>query len=197
MGICSKITSNILANCDKPLVGGVKDKLVLVNLEDIEALTRNEDNPQIIEGVTLVEALIGFLLEGINNSIDAKTALVKKKYSNGWDHDIVFRIIDNSPEIKEQVEKLVGGRVVAFLENNFKGTDDKAAFEVYGSELGLIVKSVEADKSNADTQGGLVITLGCADEYKEPHMPASFFITDYTTTKAAFEALYTTEEEAP
>ena len=44
--ICGKIAANILKSCTDPLVQNIKDKIIILNLEDIETITRNNTNKQ-------------------------------------------------------------------------------------------------------------------------------------------------------
>jgi hypothetical protein len=191
MSNCGRITENILLNCDIPLVGGIKDIMKLINFSDIQGYTRNILNTQIIEGITLITSpqAQAYTVEGKNNSNDVKSTLVKKKYSEGYDHDLLYRVFTNGPDIKKQLEAKAKGRFVAVIENNFKGVNGEAAYEILGLELGLELVEMVSDKSDSETQGAYVLTMRTPELYKEPHLPATFFLTDYSTTKALFNAL--------
>jgi hypothetical protein len=191
MSNCGKLSSNILLNCSYPLVGGSKDILKLINSEDIDGVTRNADNPQIIEAINLVTSpsTQAFQIEGKNNSNDLRAALVKARYSEGYDHEVIFRIFTNGPEVKKQIEEMAKGSFVAVIENNFKGETGNAAFEIYGLDVGLELLEMETNKSDAETQGAYVLTLRTPELFKEPHLPATLFVTSYAATKAIFNAL--------
>jgi hypothetical protein len=188
---CAQISSDILVNCDYPLFTGVKDRLFLFNFSDFEdaTLTRNGVNTQIIEDIILASGAVGYTIEGQNNSIMPKQAFVKGTYSSKWDHEVGFIAWSLSPTVKDQVEKLGKGRVVAIVENNYKGDTGNAAYEIYGLDCGLILETAERDPNNQETDGGFQITLKSSERSKEPHLPASVFITDYATTKALVESL--------
>jgi hypothetical protein len=191
MSNCGKLSSNILLNCDYPLVGGTKDLLKLINFEDIDSVTRNASNPQIIEAITLVSSpqAQAYQIEGKNSSNDLRAALVKARYSEGYDHEVIFRIFTNGPEVKKQIEAMGKGTFVAVVENNFRGSTGNAAFEIYGLDVGLELVEMETNKSDAETQGAYVLTLRTPELYKEPHLPATFYVTSYAATKALFNAL--------
>ena len=191
MPTCGSISEDILINCAAPLVGGNKDRLVLMNQSDIEGLVRNVTNTQIIEGINLVAspAARAYQYEGKNNSIDSKTDLVKTRYSTNYDHQVIFRIFGDGPTIKQQVESLVTGKIVAILEKNYRGEDGEASFEIRGLDVGLEVTALTKDDSDAETQGAYVITLSSPEAFKEPHLPATLFLTDYATTRALVDAL--------
>lgn len=191
MANCGKISDDIFNNCDETLTGGVRDRLVLFNIDDIDDYDYNISNPQIIEAINLVTspATRGYVFEGQNNSIDDSSALVKGKYSVGYSHQIVFRIFGNGPEIKKQLEALAKGKTVAVIQNNFHGSTGSAAFELKGKEQGLEVTVMETNKSDADTQGAYVVTLATNPDRKEGHLPATVFDTNFETTRDMIDAL--------
>lgn len=192
-GNCGSITDDIFNNCDETLIGGVRDRLILFNKADLDngSYTRNVTNGQIIEGITLPSSpqARGYVFEGQNNSIDASTSLSKGRYSVGYLHRIVFRIFTNSPAVKEQLEAMAKGKVVAIIQNNFQGASGQASFELFGMEAGLEVLELTADKSDADTQGAYVVTLSTNEQFREGHLPATPFLTDFETTRDWIEAL--------
>lgn len=192
MELC-KISAGASANCNKPLVGGANDRLILINKEDISGVVYSASSDLIIEAITLAiasPANKAYAFTGKNSSVDSSATLVKGRYSVTYDHQTIFRIFDDGPDIREIVAQLGNGKYVAIVQNNYRGTDDKATFDVKGISVGLEATEITQDKSDADTQGAWVITLKTPDNGpKEPLPPANFFITDYATTKAAIDAL--------
>ena len=82
------------------------------------------------------------------------------------------------------------GKVVAVVENLDK--TDEATFEVYGVDVGLEVMTLTRIAADLETGGSFSLNLMTPDDAgKEPKLPATWFITDYATTKAAVEALLT------
>jgi hypothetical protein len=192
MDVCGKFAIDILQNCQKPIVGGVKDRLILINMSDIESIIRNNTNPQIIEDIILVSSpqAKAYYVEGKNGSNDLRSALVKQTYTEMFTHECIFRIFDNSPDIKQNIENMArGGRMVAVVENNFRGTGDVSSFEIFGIDIGLELVECESNKSDQETQGAWVLTLRSPERNPEPHLPATLFDTDYATTKAIVTAL--------
>ena len=195
--ICGKIAANILKSCTDPLVQNIKDRIIILNLEDIETITRNNTNKQIIEGITLVggsPTVVGYKIEGIDYSFDASDALVKGDYGWGYDHKLVCRIFQNDPDSKKAIEDMQGGKYVIIIENNFvnrnkAGTPGDSRFEILGLDNGLIVKELTRDKSDDATKGAFVMTFGSHAKALEPHLPATFFITDEDTTATAVNDL--------
>jgi hypothetical protein len=188
---CGKIAAGVLNDCDNPLIGGAKDRLILFNTEDIVDYDTNTSNSQIIEGINLVAspAAVGYVFEGFKSSIEEERKLAPNKYRSMWDHQIIFRIFSNSPETKQTIEGLKDGTFVAILENNNKGVDGNAAFELYGKGVGLYVLDAVATKNDADSQGAYVITLKTPEDQKEPNLPATVFLTSYSVTKTLVDSL--------
>lgn len=188
---CGAISASIINDCDNLIVGGTKQDLYLINIEDIESYDYNNSNPRIIEAINLVTspAAAAYKFEGLKASNRPLTELVKGPYQSFWNHQIEFRIFTNTPEAKEQIEALKNGRVVAILENNFRGSTGNCAFELYGEKIGLELSVATQDKNDADSQGAWVLTLSSPDDNKEPNVQATIFDTDYATTKALVESL--------
>lgn len=189
MGLCDKkITQGVAFNCD--ISGGVESTLYLFNRDEIAAVLRNVVNPQIVEAFTMAvktapsTLYTGFKYEGFNTSLKPKTEGVKKTYSYRFNHVVDFVIFDRSSDAKLQIENMSRANLVAVVENKNKTAGD-STFEVYGLDVGLTLNTFSDDPTNADNEGAYVLQLASPDDYKEPHMPATFFDTDYTTTKTA------------
>jgi hypothetical protein len=192
MSICAKITAGNAINCDFPLTGGVKDRLILVNYEDWQAatLTKNVSNPQIIENIVLTAPAVGYVFEGQNNSIEPQANLVRQRYTNVYDHEVMFQIFNVSPAAKKEAEKLANGKVVAIIENNFKNSTGNMAYEVYGSEVGLNASELKRVLADADTQGAISVILKTPENGgKETHLPATIFDTDYAATRTVVNSI--------
>ena len=197
MAICGKLIQNILYDCSNPVIGGVESVVYLFNRSDIVGYVRDTVNPQIITDITMATitpasgsnpAILakGFRYEGYNTSVKPKTTFVKKDYSARYDHMIDFVIFAKGSDIKAEIEKMGTNRVVAIIENIHKSGD--SAFEIFGTDLGLELTTLKSDPNDANSEGAYEINLTSPANFKEPHMPATFFVTDYATTKAALMA---------
>lgn len=190
---CGKVSENIGLDCDNPMIGGVDDLIVIMNRSDIQSFDRNVTNKNIIEQINFVSTspqTKGFTVQGKNYSNDVNVELVKARYSEGYKHNVIVRIFNNSSDIKDQIEKLVKGEIVIGIKNNFRGASDEVTYEIHGANIGLQITALTKDQSDADTQGAWILTASTPDPLKEPHLPATFFKTDAATSKARFEALY-------
>lgn len=191
MSVCGAITQNILVNCDYPLIGGANDRLILFNKEDWDnaTITRNGSNPRLITNIVLASGGDGYNYEGKNNSVEPRSALVRNRYSEVYDHEVIFKVFNNSITIKTELELLAKGLVVAIVQNNHKGSTGEGAFEVYGDESGMVLQELQRTIADGETQGAYNLTLRSSEQAREGHLPATIFITDFATTKALVDGL--------
>ncbi len=185
MGIC-KINAGISlpANClDNALVAGVRDEIILVNIDDISGFVFDAGNPLLITAVTRVSTTLGYGFEGQLNSNEPSYELVKQGFNRVYDHILTFKGFDVSAASKLNFSQMVKAKVVAFIENNDK------TFEVYGADTGLLVDTLVRNPNDSDTGGAFDVTLRSDENIKEPKMPLTWLDTDYATTKALFDGL--------
>ncbi len=197
MSTCGKITAGIVHNCLDKLVSGLHDEMILLNLDDIDksASTFDATNKLILTDIVLKTAsptLSGFKIEGYNFSNEHNVALVKRRFINGWDHNLLFRVFDNTPEVKKFVEEATESRFVLIVKNQYnnKGatTAGTTVFEVLGWEHGLEISEATRDVNDEESMGAWVLQAACDEVNKEPYMPYTFFKEDLATTQAAFDA---------
>lgn len=186
---CSFLTGGVTNDCVNVMVGGADDRLILFNWDEVESLDRNVTNAQIVEAINMVATKTGYVFEGKQSSNEPLQKLVKKKYENKWDHQVTFKIFSATPTTKAQVEKLKDGRFMALVQNNYKGASGNGAFELYGIDTGLLIEDAERNVADTDLMGAFNIVLKSHESYKEGHLPATVFITDFATTKAMIDDL--------
>lgn len=190
-GLCAAITKDISVNCSAPIEGGVKDNIYLINYQDWEdaSISTNISNKQIYEAISLPSGAVAYKMEGLNNSPAPKQSMVKGAFINSFSHEINYKLFSINPDVKEQLELKSKGRFVVIVENNYKGDNGEAAFEVYGAGSGLVCESIDRDPNSNDTQGAYDVTLKTSEKSREAHLPATIFLTDYATSKAIVEGL--------
>jgi len=189
---CASISDEVLLDCSNPIVGGANDRIYLINKSDIASVTYDPStpsNPYLVTGITLNGGKYAYAYEGQNQSVDLRAALVRQRYAVVYDHEVIFKVFDNTAEVKKQVEALGRGVLVAIVQKNFKGSNTESEFEIYGLNSGLVATVAESNASDTDTQGAWNITLISSEFSKEPGPPKTFWDTDYATTLAALEAL--------
>jgi hypothetical protein len=197
MGACSRISAEILENCDN-IVPGIKDQAYLINIDDIDkdSCTFDPDNPVLLTQLVLSTAspvLKAYKLTGHNLSNEHKTSLVKKTYSKSWEHGFIFRIFENDAVTKEWLQNAKDSRFVVIQENMYNKLTSPVGitvFEVLGWDFGLEINAAERDANGDELMGGWLITAGCHDKMKESKPPLAFYVGgSITSTRAAIAAL--------
>lgn len=198
MSTCTSITAGITRNCDDKMVTGLQDEVMLINIDDIDkdASTFDATNPLIVTAITLKTtspAASGYKIEGINFSNEHNTALVKRRFINGWDHNLMFRVFDNTPDTKKFVKEAVDARFVAIIKNRYSNRNAATnagvtIYEVLGWEYGLEITEATRDTMDEESSGGWVLQAACDETVKEPQLPYTFWVTDEATTELAFQA---------
>lgn len=187
---CGSLTKNITFDCDEPLVAGARDRLILVNFDEKGVVLRNALNPLIVESFLLIAGgAQGFQYDGKNNSNEPSFSLVKKDFAEVYEHIVKFKVFTNNGDDKKELELMAKGRVIAFVENHHLGADGDSAFEIYGLDTGLILSVHTRTVADDATQGAHDLELKSSEKSPEPHPPASFFKTDFATTKALVDSI--------
>lgn len=186
---CANLSENVLLDCQLRIAAGANDNLFLLNYNDIAAITRDMTNPNLIESFSLVSGAFIYKIEGFNDSVEPRSALVESRYSKLYDHEVTFKIFDNTVEIKNQIDRMAQGKMVAIIENNFAGSDGETKFEIYGITGGLQLRETERIVADEETQGAYNLVLRSSDRSKEPNLPASLFDTSIAVTRAFINGL--------
>lgn len=187
---CANISKNIVAASCRNSVAAIEPDIVLINFDDYAAATKTVSG-NVISALTLPSGKYGYRWTGHKNSFEASFALNKGTYVNSLTHGIVVRLFDRSQDAKDEINKLLNGRVVAIVKAK-DGANPETRYEVYGHENGLTV----SDLQYASTDGDGVISsfnLSSDDDARESQLPLSFFSTSEATTKAAIDSLVYTE----
>lgn len=181
-----ELTRDIARNCTAPPVSGARDRVILIPKDDIESITLSATNHLVVEDITITNGKKAYVYTGDGMVLGAPDkGLVESEFGNKYRHRVPFKIMDDTPVTKLELDSLVNIPLTVVLQNNYKGTDGNAKFEVLGKDVGVYVRLLE------DTAGNHVYTIEIAskDGFEEPHLPANFFLTDEITTNALVEAL--------
>jgi hypothetical protein len=195
MACIKKFTKDILKSCAEP-DGIVKDRLVLINVEDVDFAGVTVANSyagatlgasEIITSLPLKTGKRGYLVEGINGSIIARETAERGTYRPTINQEVEFVAWSVTPDAIDAIQQLLKSRVLAVFESN-------GQFRVGGWRTGMQVRSVSADTSDADKGGMFTIIL---DKQSAPSFMPVFGVLDtageydYPASLAAFEALLT------
>lgn len=192
--LCGRLSSNFQFLCPRPLQGGTEDEAVFINWDDWQnaSITRNGDNPRIIEGIDLPSGTTGYLIQGKRNSNLPSYASVTLPFFEGWNHFFNFKVFGIGPDEKEQLQNLLQGRGVIVYKNKFRGVAGETVFEVLGANGGLVVPDggIARDPNSTETQGAVDVRLETDERNKETFAPDTIFLTDFQTSEDIFNSLY-------
>lgn len=190
MATCDNINADIIYDCDNPPTGGANDRLILFNYDDINGnVTIDPSNNLVFTNITLASGVRGYVFEGLNNSNEPRSEMIKGRYVNGYDHEVMFKVFLNSPAAKAQLQRLDGAKVVALVQNNHKGEDGNAAFEIYGYETGLRLQELARVIADSETQGAYNVVVRNDEVSRPSSLPQTLWDTDFATTKAIVDSL--------
>ena len=189
MANCADITANIGKNCTDPLIAGAEDLMVVIKREDWlnASVGVNISNAQIVESIVLASGITGYSYQGMNKSILPKYELLKTDFSIKHTHEVSFKIFNVSPTIKTEIESMEQGLYVVIIANKYHGTGGNAAFEIYGADSGLDLKTMIREVGNVELGGAFDLVLSTSEE---PHVPKTLFVTNYAASKVVFDGLY-------
>lgn len=181
---CDQITIGAIYDCQNPLQGGAKSRLILVNLDDIASVTYNSTD--VITAITLSTNKVAYLFEGFKNSLVKSEEMINPESKQSvFRHKIDFTVFDISQAQKNNLQRMALGRFVAIVENTQRGSN---SFEVYGVNAGLVMAPGVVRASNANN-GAFKLSLQSAEGEEEIKLPQTFLSTDYSTTLTAVNNL--------
>lgn len=191
MGLCDEILKkDITIDCDNPITKGLEANGVIINRQDVDfaATVFDATRKNIIKTLVLKTGKKGYEVycPGSTPFTGTKTSLEKGTYKNKWTNDLPLVVLDNGPEVCEDIiEGLANGEYIVILRNKHKGSEGSAEYQVYGYYQGLRAETIENDKYS-ETDGGWSVAL---KETGAPKAAIFFFNTDKKTTDTQFGTL--------
>lgn len=185
---CGAIAKSlILANCGNPVVG-VDNSIWLINFDDIDR-TQSKPDGGVLESLTLLTGKNGYKYESANNAVEASVSINKGTYGTTFNHQVLDRVFVKSQDIKDELNKLMHGKVVAIVKN-LNADSDETRYEVYGWDAGLVATELTAASTDSD---GVVysFTLASDDNAKESQLPLSLYAGTLAATEAILSSLTT------
>ncbi|MBR5592831.1 MAG: hypothetical protein IKW46_02040 [Bacteroidaceae bacterium] len=186
-----RLASNMVANCEKPSIAGLRNNGYIINFDDIdfENSVRDSSNPNIITSLVLLSGKRAYnvYVPGKTPFSGTKKSLVTGTYRNKFSKDVSIVILDNGPDVaKNVIDQLANGTFVVVLENKFAGADGKNTFEIYGFEAGLTATALDDDKYSEESDGGWACTL---QETGAPSSGLYLYNTSITATRQSLASL--------
>lgn len=190
--ICDyKLAQGLEGDCSSPSIAGLRNKGYIINFDDIDFDNCEFDtsNPNLLTSLVLAAGKKAYevYVPGKTPFTGTKKSLAAGTYKNKFNKDVTVVILNNGPDVCNKViDKLANGTFVIILENKFRGSDNKNAFEIYGLESGLNATALDDDKYSADSDGGWLATF---QETGSNKSGIFLFDTSLDATKTALESL--------
>lgn len=176
MSDCGKITIGSEYDCLNPLQGGLTDRLILFNFDDVTSTTQDSEGK--ITAISLASGTSGYAFNGFKSNNAQEEAVSLGSGQTLFKHQVNFFIFDISQAQKNNIQKMAIGKFIAIIQNSKK---DAKAFEVYGLGNGLELPAGVLRNHN-ENNGAFNITLATRDGQAEAKLPQTFLTTDYSTT---------------
>ena len=183
------IAGNIGLNCDSPIEGGYTGRGVLIPMEAVPVLTKNANNPRIIEAIALASGakVVSVDNEGSTpfdgSSTTGNNDAGYVKFTKVISVRMPERGADFAAKVIEPLVKSGRGFIGIFEKVDRVGD---GSFEVIGAQSPLkVVDPATVTRTESANGGSWVANLQSSEIYAE----SVLFNTDYATTLAAFEAL--------
>jgi hypothetical protein len=185
MGSCD-LSRDLLFDCENKPVKGSENSIVVLEQENISTMTFNATNKLIIEALTQVATTRAYSYIGNGNPINPSKSLISDENGVRWLESIPFTVEGNTPEIKNELNRLAGKPLLIITKNYYKGdVTGKSVYEVYGVKSPVYLESCE------DAEGNMrwMCVFKNKDGYESSQPPCNLFLTSLTVTKAIVDSL--------
>lgn len=187
----ASIAMNIVANCEKPNVGGYTGRAVLIPVDANPTIVVDEDNDHILTSITLPEGVKSIAVNNVfaEPFTGSNTASQADSGRTSYTKTLAVRIPLRGGQVsKDIVEPLSQNALGYIMIAEKKDRVGDGSYEVIGYLNGLKANADGVTRDELANGGDIVATLSTV----EPFFEVTLFDTDYQTTKAMFETLYTT-----
>jgi len=168
--ICEKLLAGCIgADCDNPIFAGMEAKAWIFNKSEIASFTYSQTNPNLITAITMKTydddgtdvSYVGYTISQLGKTpfTGTNTSLVEGNISNKFTETFNFVVPDNSPTAAMLLDNIANGKFVVIAQNQYDGSDNQGAFQVYGAKKGLVATAMERDAYSEDNDGGWAVTL--------------------------------------
>lgn len=176
---------SITQDCDNPIVGGYTGRAVLIPWADGPTVTASTTNPRIISAVTAattiaVDNTFPSAFNGSSTASGSDSGMIL--YTKSFTFVVPRRGGDVSKDLIEPLMSDQNG-FLAIIEKKDKTGD--GTYEVVGLKSPLTTNADGITRDESTNNGAISVTMSCSEVWFE----CSFFTSDYSTSKTAFEAL--------
>lgn len=192
MANCAGITKGASISCDDPLVVGIEQRVLLANRKDVEAISFDPGDNHVITGITMKSGTAFYEFDGVNQTIKARSELVRNPTSNSYKHFVDLSVFEVDSTSLTNLEGMAYASQIAIVIQREDTSLGNGAIAVYGVNSGMQLITATRDPGDTENGGAFLANLSTPDEgFIETRFPDPFFDTDYATTIAKVEALKT------
>ena len=189
---CEKLLKSCIGvDCDKMVFTGINTTAYIFNKNEIadihyeydDSTTPPTGSPNVVTEIVMTEVsagvdYTGYKIEQLGKTpfTGTTTSMVEGNVMNVFTETVQFVLPDNCPDASEILDNIANGKFVVVLHNDFKGSDNRGAFQIYGAKKGLSCTAIERDAYSEDNNGGWLITLTAE------RCPNSALFVEHTTT---------------
>ena len=183
MACTNLLTADIINDCSKPPVKGLKPKAWIFNRAEIASLTKTTNT---ISAITRVSGKTSFTAEGFSDFMNAGyEAVVTDGLPTTFNHSFSIKTWAATAAEKANLDK--ADDIVVIVQKN--GLQEEGCFLAYGVTNGLWKKS-QTKKAN-DNSGTTEIEFSTKEGQGEEYSEYVFWNTNFATTLAALVATET------
>lgn len=187
MACTSKLTADLLNDCATVPKTGLmaSSKAVLINQADIDLTSSTSTGAQITD-LVLNASTTGYKLEYVKQLASTNSNYAPSTDAvSGFKHNFLGRLLVATNDNAERSQELANGRYIVVVETPYGGEDK---YKVYGWENGL--EASEMIYNVDENSGAITFTLTTPENAVEPYLYMTFFETDDSTSKTAFDSLF-------
>lgn len=182
-----EIAKGIALDCDHALVAGYTGRAVYVPYSVAPTLTISGSNPRVVSGVTSSK-VVGIYTPFTNpfdgSNVAGNSDNGRVMYQKNLSVLIPSHGADESKDLIEPLMKSAEGGLVIVERKDKRGL---GSYVVFGLFDPMKADPTSYSRNEGENGGAAALTLTCIEDFEE----CNFFDTDYATTKAAFDALFT------
>lgn len=195
--LCEKLLNQcIAADCNNPLFAGVDSEALILNYSQIDSVSYDQSNGNIITGITMktytdgndTVPYCGYTCQQLGNTPFSGTQveMTEGTYGNRFTNTVVLAVTDNGPDVcKNIIDNFANGKFVVIMKNDYRHTNGDNKYQVYGVKKGLKASAISRELYG-DNESAYIVTL---TEENAPMSGMFFYVTSESATDTAYEAL--------
>jgi hypothetical protein len=169
---CGEISRSSNYDCETPIYGGTRARLLLANIDDISSYTESATTPGLITAIVMKTNKTFYAFEGFRNSVLPSYEKVSAPSGQAlWKHIVNFFVYENTQLWKNQLQKLGNGKFVAIIQNS---QGDAQAFEIFGKGQGVQLQDGVVN-NKFENNGAFNLILVSGENQFEAKPPQTFY----------------------